>query len=231
MLVPSRVASDAELDRSDVSQHMPGSVRCCDSRSKRTFDIIVAVAALIVLLPLFFSIAILIRFSDGGSPFYRHPRLGRSNTRFDCLKFRTMHVDSQAILTRYLSDNPAAMDEWRRSHKLKDDPRVTSIGYLLRKTSLDELPQLINVISGEMSIVGPRPIVSSEIEKYGHDATIYFSVRPGLTGAWQVSGRSDTTYAERVRLDRAYVETWSLAKDMIIVARTIPAVFFARGSY
>ncbi|MCJ2012623.1 sugar transferase [Methylobacterium sp. J-076] len=202
-----------------------------DRALKRAFDLSVAVTCLLLLAPLFLLVALTIWAVDGGSPFYSHRRLGRHETFFGCLKFRSMRIDGDAILKRHLAENPAALAEWNRTHKLKDDPRITAIGHLLRKSSLDELPQLINVARGEMSLVGPRPIVQAEVEKYGEAASAYFAVRPGLTGAWQVSGRSDTSYAERVRLDRQYVESRSFAGDMVIILRTVPAVFLVKGSY
>ncbi|MEA1832113.1 sugar transferase [Methylobacterium durans] len=202
-----------------------------DGWLKRSFDLTAAASALLLLLPIFILIALLVRAYDGGPALYRHRRVGRGQSSFDCLKFRTMRTDSQEALRLYLSGNPAALEEWAQTHKLKEDPRITPVGAILRKTSLDELPQLINILRGEMSVVGPRPIIEAEIEKYGPDAPAYFAVRPGLTGAWQVSGRSDTSYAERVRLDRLYVESRSFRGDLVIVLRTIPAVFFTRGSY
>ncbi|MER2265750.1 sugar transferase [Methylobacterium oxalidis] len=198
---------------------------------KRSFDVTAALTAILLLLPLFVLLALFVRTYDGGPALYRHRRLGRGQTSFDCFKFRTMCMNSQEALQDYLNSNPAALAEWNETQKLRNDPRITPIGAILRKTSLDELPQLINILRGEMSVVGPRPIVEAEIEKYGPDAASYFAVRPGLTGAWQVSGRSDTSYAERVRLDRLYVESQSFRKDMVIILRTIPAVFFTRGSY
>ena len=205
--------------------------RVVDRALKRSFDLSAALTALVILLPLFVLFALAIWAVDGSSPFYRHRRLGRGQRSFGCLKFRTMRIDSQEALARHLSENPAALAEWNQTRKLKDDPRITPIGHVLRKSSLDELPQLINIIRGEMSFVGPRPIVEEEIEKYGDAASAYFAVRPGLTGAWQISGRSDTTYAERVRLDRQYVESQNFAGDILIILRTIPAVFMVKGSY
>ncbi len=202
-----------------------------DRIAKRVFDASVALVCLVLLAPLFALVALAIWSVDGGSPFYRHRRLGRDRRSFGCLKFRSMRVDGDAILARHLADNPAARAEWARTRKLKHDPRITPIGQLLRKSSLDELPQLINILRGDMSLVGPRPIVDAEVEKYGEAAPAYFAVRPGLTGAWQVSGRSDTTYAERVRLDRDYVASRSFAGDILIIMRTIPAVFLVKGSY
>lgn len=208
-----------------------GPQRIFDRAFKRGFDLSTALTALVILLPLFALCALAIWAFDGGSPFYSHRRVGRGQRNFGCLKFRTMRTDSQEALARHLFENPAALVEWNLTRKLKDDPRITPIGRVLRKSSLDELPQLINIIRGEMSIVGPRPIVEAEIEKYGDSASAYFAVRPGLTGAWQVSGRSDTTYAERVRLDRQYVESQNFAGDIVIILRTIPAVFMVKGSY
>lgn len=208
-----------------------GQTRIIDQALKRTFDVSVALLCLFLLLPLFALVGVAIAAVDGGSPFYSHRRLGRNGKTFGCLKFRSMRLDGDEILRRHLAANPAAREEWEQTHKLKNDPRVTLVGHLLRKSSLDELPQLINIVRGEMSLVGPRPIVQAEVEKYGDAASAYFAVRPGLTGMWQVSGRSDTSYAERVRLDRQYVESRSFAGDMVIILRTVPAVFLVKGSY
>lgn len=208
-----------------------GQSRIVDQALKRAFDFSVALLCLFLLLPLFALVAAAIWAVDRGSPFYSHRRLGRDGKAFGCLKFRSMRLDGDEILRRHLAANPAAREEWEQTHKLKDDPRITLVGQLLRKSSLDELPQLINIVRGEMSLVGPRPIVQAEVEKYGDAASAYFSVRPGLTGMWQVSGRSDTSYAERVRLDRQYVESRSFAGDMVIILRTVPAVFLVKGSY
>lgn len=208
-----------------------GYGRIIDSALKRSFDVGLALTALLLLLPLFVLVALAISAVDGGSPFYSHRRLGRHGKTFGCLKFRSMRADGDAVLQAHLADNPAAMAEWTETHKLRHDPRITVIGHVLRKSSLDELPQLINVLRGEMSLVGPRPIVQAEVEKYGDAASAYFTVRPGLTGAWQVSGRSDTTYAERVRLDLRYVESRSFAGDVVIIMKTVPAVFMVKGSY
>ncbi|MEG9502534.1 MAG: sugar transferase [Methylorubrum extorquens] len=202
-----------------------------DNLLKRSFDFSVALTALAMLLPLLAIICLSIWAVDGGAPFYSHRRVGRGRKAFGCLKFRTMRVDSEDALAKHLKENPGALAEWTQYRKLKDDPRITALGQVLRKSSLDELPQLINIVRGEMSIVGPRPIVDAEVEKYGDAASAYFAVRPGLTGAWQVSGRSDTTYAERVRLDHQYVASRSFIGDVIIILRTIPAVFMVKGSY
>ena len=198
---------------------------------KRCFDLACASSALIAFSPLFLMIAALIKLSDGGPVFYRHQRIGCRSHPFPCFKFRTMAVDGDEVFRRYLRASPEAAQEWSETRKLTSDPRVTAVGAVLRQLSLDELPQLINIIRGEMSIVGPRPIVSDEIEMYGPHASSYLRARPGLTGAWQVSGRNDVSYDRRVALDRAYVENWSLRADIVIILKTIPAVITARGTY
>jgi exopolysaccharide production protein ExoY len=180
--------------------------------------------------PLLLINAQLIMGSDGRSPIFRHKRLGRYGRPFGCLKFRSMVPDSDTVLTRHFAEHPEARAEWEASYKLTHDPRVTALGQVLRKTSLDELPQLWNVLCGEMSLVGPRPIVQAEVVRYGADFITCFSVPPGLTGLWQVSGRSDTGYAERVALDCAYASQWSLARDLGILLKTVPAVLSQRGS-
>ncbi|CAK7261441.1 sugar transferase [Shinella yambaruensis] len=199
--------------------------------SKRSFDILVALGAIIVISPIFLMIMALVKFSDGGSVFYGHRRIGYNGTTFRCLKFRTMAENGDAILQQYLKDNPAAYEEWRTARKLQYDPRVTLVGTVLRKLSLDELPQLFNILRGEMSLVGPRPVVEDELELYEASAIYYLQTRPGLTGLWQVSGRNDVSYAARVAFDTHYVRNWSLVSDLMIVARTIPAVCLSRGSY
>lgn len=199
--------------------------------SKRSFDILVALAALVLLSPIFVLIMALVKYSDGGSVFYGHRRIGYNGSTFRCLKFRTMSENGDAVLQQYLQQNPAAYEEWRATRKLQNDPRVTVIGTVLRKLSLDELPQLINIIRGEMSLVGPRPVVEDELELYEASAVYYLQTRPGLTGLWQVSGRNDVSYETRVAFDTQYVRNWSLIADLVIVVRTIPAVCMSRGSY
>ena len=199
--------------------------------SKRSFDILVALAALVVLSPIFVLIMALVKYSDGGRVFYGHRRIGYNGSTFRCLKFRTMAENGDALLKRHLEQNPEALEEWRATRKLQDDPRVTVVGTVLRKLSLDELPQLINILKGEMSIVGPRPVVEDELELYEASAVYYLRSRPGRTGLWQVSGRNDVSYAARIAFDTHYVRNWSLASDLVIVARTIPAVCLSRGSY
>jgi exopolysaccharide production protein ExoY len=190
-----------------------------------------AVAGLVVLSPLLLLIGMLVKLSDGGPAFYGHTRIGRGGRVFRCLKFRTMVTNGEAVLAAHFVANPAAAAEWAATRKLKDDPRVTRVGVVLRKLSIDELPQIINILRGDMSIVGPRPVVREELDHYGKSASFYLKSRPGLTGLWQVSGRNDVTYDQRVAFDRHYVENWSMVEDIKIIARTVPAVFLSRGSY
>lgn len=198
---------------------------------KRCFDLLAAIAGIIVLSPLFGAIALAIRVRDPGPLLFPHVRIGRDGRKFSCLKFRTMVQNADAVLETHLRENPAAEREWRETRKLRDDPRVTPLGRALRKTSLDELPQLINVLRGEMSVVGPRPIVIAELSRYGAARKEYLSVRPGITGLWQISGRNDTSYAERVQLDAKYVRTRTFWLDCVIICRTVVVVFFQKGSY
>ncbi len=199
--------------------------------AKRAMDIAGAGLLLLLALPAFLAIAALVRM-DGGPAFYAHPRVGRGGRSFGCLKFRSMVIDADRRLAALLERNPAARREWETTRKLRDDPRVTWVGRFLRATSLDELPQLINVLKGEMSLVGPRPVQAAELAAYYGAATQhYLAVRPGLTGPWQVSGRSDTSYAQRVALDVGYVTQPSLLRDIRILLRTPVAVLARRGAY
>ncbi|MBL6456843.1 sugar transferase [Belnapia sp. T6] len=198
---------------------------------KRAFDIAGASALLLLGLPVFLILAVLVR-ADGGPAFFAHERVGRGGRRFGCLKFRSMVVDSAARLEALLASDPAARAEWEATRKLRHDPRITWIGRVLRATSLDELPQLLNVLRGEMSLVGPRPVVAAELQAhYGAAAEHYLSVRPGITGLWQVSGRSDTSYAQRVALDVRYATNPSFIEDLRILLRTPVAVLQRRGAY
>lgn len=199
--------------------------------AKRGFDIGAVTIALLLFLPLILTLIALLMLSQGRPVIYRHSRMGRGGKAFHCFKFRTMATDGDELLRHHLSGNPAARREWEATRKLKDDPRVTPLGRVLRKTSADELPQLLNVLRGEMSLVGPRPIVHAEAAFYGPYIDHYHRVKPGLTGAWQISGRSDTSYAERVQLDAEYAITRSFGGDLKILMRTVPAVLRARGSY
>ena len=192
---------------------------------------IIAALILVFLVPLMIISALLIKMYDGGPVLFKHRRIGRGGSSFYCLKFRTMTTDADARLAELLARDEAARREWACEHKLRNDPRVTPIGRFMRRSSLDELPQLLNVIRGEMRLVGPRPIVEGEIPRYGRRFAHYCAVKPGLTGLWQVSGRNDVEYRRRVALDYLYVKRRSVALDMWILIATIPAVIQSRGSY
>ena len=198
---------------------------------KRIFDIIATVCGGILILPIFVIIALLIYLDSPGPIVFGHKRIGQDGKEFSCYKFRSMVNNAQEALEVYLQENPIAREEWIREFKLKDDPRVTRIGKFLRKTSLDELPQLWNVLIGNMSLVGPRPIVRDEIVKYGDYINDFYLVPPGITGVWQVSGRSDTTYEERVLMDSWYVHNWSVWIDIVYLLKTVLVVYKAKGAY
>lgn len=200
-------------------------VRAANGLPKRAFDVTVATLALALLTPALLLVALFIKLADGGSVLYRHKRIGRHGERFSCLKFRTMAVDADARLQKILQDDPRAAAEWALSQKLRDDPRVTPLGAFLRRTSIDELPQLVNVLRGEMSLIGPRPVTREELDRYGRNRRYYLLVRPGITGLWQVSGRSSLSYEMRVRCDRQYVEEWTWLGEIWILIMTIPALF------
>ena len=208
-----------------------GSAAIVGGAVKRVFDVVGALGALLMLLPLFALIALAIKLWDKGPVFYRHRRLGLNGADFDCLKFRSMVPNADIVLSRHLAANGEAAREWEETQKLKNDPRITPLGSSLRKTSIDELPQLLNILKGEMSFVGPRPIVTAEVPKYGICIDHYLRARPGLTGPWQVSGRNDVDYSTRVALDRDYVEAWSFRRDLVIIAKTARVVVTARGCY
>ena len=201
--------------------------------SKRAMDVALSAALLLLLLPVFLALAAAVA-ADGGRVFYSHRRVGRNGRTFGCLKFRSMRPDADRFLSDLLARDPAALAEWRAARKLRRDPRVTPVGRVLRATSLDELPQLINVLRGEMSLVGPRPVVQEELEQHyapAGAAADYLSVRPGLTGPWQVSGRSDMDYRERVKLDADYARNPSLLRDLALLAYTVVVVLRRRGAY
>ena len=208
--------------RNDITRPLPRA-------AKIALDLLLATICLIVLSPLFLLIGLAIKM-DGGPVFYCHSRIGAQGRVFQCLKFRSMVIDADRVLQHLLETNQQAASEWAATQKLRDDPRITWVGNLLRKSSLDELPQLLNVLRLEMSLVGPRPIVASEIEKYGENIAFYYDTRPGLTGLWQVSGRSETSYERRVQLDTWYVRNWSIRHDLVILAKTVPAVLKRRGA-
>ena len=197
----------------------------------RSLDIVVSATMIVVLAPLLATIALVVWFTDPGAVIFGHKRLGLGGKSFRCFKFRSMVVDAQERLDALLASDPVARAEWERDHKLKNDPRITAIGGFLRKSSLDELPQLFNVLMGTMSLVGPRPIVFDEIRRYGRYFTDYCAVRPGVTGLWQCSGRSDVSYRRRVAMDVTYVRSASLKLNLGLLLKTIPSVIKSHGSY
>jgi exopolysaccharide production protein ExoY len=197
----------------------------------RALDVAIALAALLFFMPFLILIAAIVFFSDFGPVVFAQTRIGRDGRPFRCYKFRSMAVNAQALLEKLLFTDPVARAEWQADHKLRNDPRITPIGNFLRKSSVDELPQLFNVLKGDMSIVGPRPIVEAEVVRYKRYFEHYCRVRPGLTGLWQVSGRSDTTYRRRIACDVKYVRSQSVMTNIRIVLATIPSVLFRSGSY
>jgi exopolysaccharide production protein ExoY len=196
--------------------------------TKRLFDIVLALLLLPVLVPVIFALWAVTR-RDGGPGFFGHVRVGKNGKSFKCWKIRTMVVHAEARLQEHLAANPAAAEEWARDHKLTDDPRITRLGRFLRRSSLDELPQIWNVLKGEMSFVGPRPVTRVEMRKYGQFRTAYLSLKPGITGLWQISGRNDVTYDERVRMDVEYLQTMSILDDIRIILKTAGAVLDRTG--
>jgi lipopolysaccharide/colanic/teichoic acid biosynthesis glycosyltransferase len=191
----------------------------------------IALCVILFALPLLLAIAASVKLQDGGSIIFAHERLGKDGRKFRCFKFRSMVADAEHRLAQLLARDAIARAEWARDHKLRRDPRITPFGDFLRRSSLDELPQLFNVLRGEMSIVGPRPIVDAEIAKYGRRYRYYCAVKPGITGLWQVSGRNDVSYRRRVAMDTVYARRKSLAWDLKLLFLTVPAVLFASGSY
>lgn len=196
---------------------------------KRTSDVVISTIALVVLSPIMLLTAALVKIDSKGPVFYKHKRIGKNGEYIYLYKFRSMYTNSNERLKEMLKD-PKIKEEWEENFKLKNDPRITKIGKILRKTSLDELPQLINIIKGDMSIVGPRPVIDDEIEKYGVNKERFLSVTPGLTGNWAANGRSCTTYEERMELELAYVNNMSFKMDMEIFFKTIISVFQRKGS-
>ena len=198
---------------------------------KRCFDLVVSLCGLLVVIPLGGILSILIYIDSPGPVIFAHRRIGQHGQEFPCYKFRSMVPNAEAVLKEYLEKNAEARAEWKRDFKLKHDPRITRIGAFLRKTSLDELPQLFNVLKGEMSLVGPRPIIREEIAKYGDYIHDFYLVPPGITGMWQVNGRSDTTYEQRVQMDSWYVRNWSVWIDMMYLLKTVIVVLKREGAY
>jgi Undecaprenyl-phosphate galactose phosphotransferase WbaP len=198
---------------------------------KRCWDILLVLVSMPVMLPILGAVSAVILLNSPGPVFYSHRRIRKNGAFFSMWKFRTMCVNSTEVLEEYLARHPAAHAEWSQTHKLRRDPRITPLGSFLRRYSLDELPQLWNVLMGQMSLVGPRPIVAAEVEKYGDHFESYCRVKPGLTGLWQVSGRSELSYDARVALDCEYVRRWSLTKDFMILLKTFASVVNQDGAF
>lgn len=213
-------------DRAVIARRLGPQFEIC-----RALDLLIATVALVFVAPLMLAVAIAIKLQDGGPVLFGHRRIGYGGRSFKCWKFRSMVVDADTRLKALLEVSPEARQEWEESHKLRKDPRITGFGRFLRVSSLDELPQLLNVLQGEMSLVGPRPIVTSEVVRYGRWFRHYVSVRPGITGLWQISGRSDVSYAERVAMDVLYARNVSWSLYVKILIGTVPAVLTRTGSY
>jgi undecaprenyl-phosphate galactose phosphotransferase len=200
--------------------------------TKRIFDVLFSLGAMIFFIPIGVVATFFIKATSPGPIFYSSKRVGKDGQPIYCWKFRTMHQDADKKLLEILRENPKLKQEWDTYFKLKEDPRVSTIGKILRKTSLDELPQFFNVLKGDLSVVGPRPVTEEEIQKYfGSKASKILSVRPGLTGIWQTSGRSLLTFEERIRLEESYIDRQSLTLDLRIICKTIPAMFFTKGAF
>ena len=214
-----------------VSRPIIQRLRPIGSSSKRTIDILLAISAIILLAPLLIICFVAVVLTSPGPALFRHQRVGFNGKPFGCLKFRTMVTDAPERLRQLLDSDAAAAAEWAATCKLRYDPRTTVIGNLLRKSSLDELPQLFNVLKGEMSIVGPRPVTEEELVRYSSAVSEYKACRPGITGLWQVSGRSTTTYSRRVACDTFYAQNWSMTLDVKILVRTIPSLLLTDSAY
>ena len=223
-----------DAGRFEVWSEAPAAGPCYrvqTSGLKRLMDVFVAFALLVFLSPLLIAISVAIKVFDPGPALFRQCRIGRDGEQFTVVKFRSMRVDAEARLAQLLAADPVAQEEWARYQKLRCDPRVTFVGGLLRKSSLDELPQLVNILRGEMSLIGPRPVTAAEIHRYGSAYPFYTAVRPGVLGLWQVKGRNRLTYPQRIALDVRYVTTWSIWQDLKICILAIPVVLLGRGAY
>jgi exopolysaccharide production protein ExoY len=207
------------------------STRPIGLTSKRVIDVVLALSGIVLLAPLLTICFVVTVVTSPGPALFRHKRVGFRGKHFDCLKFRTMVTDAPDCLRHLLDTDPAATAEWTANQKLRNDPRVTAIGAILRKSSLDELPQLFNVLKGDMSIVGPRPVTEEELVRYLGAVDAYLACRPGITGLWQVSGRSTTTFNKRIACDSFYAHNWSMTLDAKIIVATIPAVCFSDTAY
>jgi len=225
-----RTTFQISLEPSAMHADVPPIANPVRRAIKRGFDVICTVPLLFVLAPLFVVVALLVR-RDGGPITFGHERIGQHGRKFRCYKFRTMVVNADVVLRELLANDPQVRSEWERDFKLKNDVRVTAVGLLLRRTSLDELPQLWNVLRGDMSLVGPRPVTEKELDRYGEEVSYYLMAKPGITGLWQVSGRNDIEYAKRVSLDVLYVQHWSLLQDVVILIKTVGVVMRRNGAY
>lgn len=228
----SNVEAESYYDAKVMVLHVRNNLAMPYNRFlKRIFDIVLTIVGGLLISPILIGVAIWVYRDPPGPIVYKHRRVGKDGKEFDCYKFRSMCVDSTERLTKLLATDPAAKEEWDRTFKLKNDPRITRSGEFLRKTSLDELPQLLNVLKGEMSLVGPRPIVQKEVPRYKEFIKEYYMVPPGITGMWQVSGRSDIDYPERVSMDSWYVHNWSIWLDIVLLWRTVKVVLDHKGAY
>jgi Undecaprenyl-phosphate galactose phosphotransferase WbaP len=198
---------------------------------KRFLDIAATIIIGVILLPFFLIIALIIKINSPGPMLYKHQRLGKDGKLFFMYKFRTKKAEAEQQLKKLLDSNPELRKEWNNNHKLQNDPRITSVGKFLRQSSIDEFPQIINILRGEMSLVGPRPVVDKEVIKYGEDYNRVFSNKPGITGLWQVSGRSDAEYHDRISFDTYYLQNWSIWLDLWIIYQTVSVVLFGKGAY
>ncbi len=227
-------AVEAARHQGDAKLQGQGPVRvstAATSVAKRAMDIVLALAAIIFAFPLLIALALLVKLTDGGPILYGHRRAGRGGKEFVCYKLRTMRTDAAQRLADLLARDPVAAAEWAQYRKLRHDPRVTPLGRLLRRSSLDELPQLLNILAGDMSVIGPRPITAEETQFYGDDSVFYSAVRPGVLGLWQVNGRNLLSYDERIDFDVQYVSQWSMWLDIKILFLAVPVVLFGKGAY
>lgn len=223
-------SADNLFDNEDIMDNLSNSIQHIPV--KRVFDLFFSFSVIILGLPVFFFIALLIKCTSAGPVVYAHKRIGRGGRVFSCYKFRTMYPDADKRLKEILESCTEKKKEWQESYKLKEDPRVTPIGKFLRKTSLDEIPQFWNVLKGDLSVVGPRPVLKEEVLKFmGGKAVKILSIRPGLTCIWQVSGRSDANYSQRIQLDELYVDNRSFFMDLKLILKTIPSMIFSKGAY
>lgn len=223
--------SRTEMRRQGGATRLPRYEQPSFKFLKRTADIVISLIGLILLFPVFLILALVVLTADGGPVFFKQQRLGQGGKLFWMYKFRSMRKDAEKALQELLERDPAAKKEFEETYKLKNDPRLIRFGSVMRKTSLDELPQLINVLIGNMSIVGPRPIVEPEAAKYGDDIDVYFKMKPGCAGLWQCSGRNDTTYQERIELDKDYYWHASFRRDFVVLYRTAVSMLTGRGAY